>query len=155
MSMSSLHKIQVCVKGSRVLLQVALIFIFLHFFGVPAIKRFLAREVMVVNTLRNSGGKIAAPSITINARNPKTLRGWQGDERDSEKYLLACLQRSDSEACVDNGTYSQSDVLDDVLLGYKKTLSLMNMTNLWRKDYLREALKNVFFLTYLFGLAPF
>ena len=102
MSLSSLQKIQVFVKGSRVLLQVALIFIFLYFFGVPAIKQFLASEVMVVNTLRNTGGKIAAPSITINARNPNTLRGWRGDERDSEKYLLACLQKSDSEACVYN-----------------------------------------------------
>ena len=154
MSLSSLQKIQVFVKGSRFLLQMVLIFIFLYFFGVPAIKRFLASEVMVVKTLRNSGGKIAAPSITINARNPKTLKGWRGDDRNAEKYLEACLQRNDSETCVDNETYKQSDIFNDILLGYRKKLSLMNVTNLWKKDYLRTIEGSIFTFNFLLSVGP-
>ena len=69
-------------KGSRILLQLVLASIFLFFFGVPAIKQYLAKEVMVVKTLREN---FAAPSISINARNPKTRRGWKKEEY--EKYL--------------------------------------------------------------------
>ena len=142
---------KVFVKGSRFVLQLALIIIFLYFFGMPAIKRYLAREVMVVKTFRKSGGKIAAPSITINTRNPKTSKGWRGEDSNSEKYLEACLQSSDPEACVDNETYSQSDVFSDVLLGYSKKLSLMNLTNMWRKDYQSYRLGSI--LTFNFPLS--
>ena len=141
-------------KSSRLVLQMTLIFIFLYFFGEPAIKRFLAREVMVVKTLRNTGGKIAAPSITINALNPKTNRGWKGDDKDSEKYVEACLQKSDSETCVDNETYGQSDVFNDVLLGYHQRLSLMNLTNLWRKDYLRTPQGSIFTFNFPLSVGP-
>ena len=75
---------------SRLLLQLALTSIFFIFFGQPAIKQFLAREVMVVKTMRESGGKIAAPSISINARNPKTKLGWKVD--GIGKYLETCLR---------------------------------------------------------------
>ena len=142
------------VKGSRVVLQMALVFIFLYFFGMPAIKRFLAREVMVVKTLRNTGGKTAAPSITINARNPKTLRGWRGDERNSEKYLEACLRQNNNAKCIDNETYGQSDVFNDLLLGYSQKLSLMNLTNLWRKDYLRTTQGSIFTFDILLNVGP-
>ena len=154
MSLVSAWKSQVFVTGSRLVLQMVLIFIFLYFFGVPAIKQFLAREVMVVKTLRNTGGKIAAPSITINAVNPKTARGWKGDDRNSEKYLEACLQRSDSETCIDNGTYGQSDVFNDVLLGYHQKLSLMNLTDLWRKDYLKTSQESIFTFNFPFSVGP-
>ena len=151
MSLVSAWKSQVFVTGSRLVLQMVLIFIFLYFFGVPAIKQFLAREVMVVKTLRNSWGKIAAPAITINARNPKTLRGWRGDNRDIEK---ACLQRNDSVTCIDNGTYNQSDIFNDVLLGYRKKLSLINVTNLWRRDYLRAVEGSIFTFNFLLSVGP-
>ena len=70
----------ILVKGSRPLLQLTLALIFLFFFGIPAIKQYLAKEVMVVKTMRDSGGKISAPSISINARNPKNKRGWKVDD---------------------------------------------------------------------------
>ena len=69
------------VKGSRLFLQLTLAFIFLVFFGLPAIKQYLAREVMVVKTIRESGGKIATPSISINARNPRTKLGCFTDPK--------------------------------------------------------------------------
>ena len=141
-------------KVSRLVLQMALVFIFLYFFGVPSIKRYLAREVMLVKTLRKSGGKISAPSITINARNPKTNQGWRGEESNSEKYLEACLQRSDSESCIDNGTYSQSDVVNDVLLGYSKKLSLLNLTNFWRKDYHETRQGSIFTFNFPLSVGP-
>ena len=146
---------RICVKGSRLVFQLSLVLIFLYFFGAPAINRYLAKEVMVVKTLRNSGGKIAAPSISVDARNPKTARGWKGDDRNTEKYLEACLQRNDSEICIDNETYSQSDVFNDVLLGYFKKMSLMNLTNLWRKNYPRTKTGSIFTYDFPLSVGPF
>ena len=145
---------RICVKGSRLVFQVSLVLIFLYFFGAPAINRYLAKEVMVVKTLRNSGGKIAAPSISVDARNPKTARGWRGDDRNTEKYLEACIQRNDSEMCIDNETFSHSDVFNDVLLGYFKKLSLKNLTNLWRKDYTRTKGGSIFTFNFPLSVGP-
>ena len=122
------------VNSSRLLLQLALTSIFLIFFGHPAIKQFLAREVMVVKTMRESGGKIAAPSISINARNPKTKLGWKVD--GIGKYLETCLRSNYSaDYCIENGTYGQNEVFTNVFLGYKRMFSLMNIKNLWRKHF--------------------
>ena len=44
-------------KGLRLLFQLVLVLIFLFFFGLPALKRYFAMEVMVVKTMRESGGK--------------------------------------------------------------------------------------------------
>ena len=143
-----------CVKGSRLVFQLGLIVTFLFFFGAPAVNRYLAKKVMVVKTLRESGGKIAAPSISVDARNPKTARGWRGDDRNTEKYLEACLQRNDSEMCIDNQTYSHSDVFNGVLLGYFKKLSLKNLTNLWRKDYTRTKGGSIFTFNFPLSVGP-
>ena len=140
------------IKGSRPLLQLALASIFLFFFGIPAIKKYLARDVMVVKSLRESRGKIAAPSISINARNPKTKLGWKVD--DTWKYLENCLLSNQSENCIENGTYNQRDVFNNVFLGYTRMFSLMNSTNLWRKDFARTKHGSFFTFNFPFQVGP-
>ena len=51
-------------KGVRLLLQILLLAIFLHFFGLPAIEKYQRREVMVVETSKDTDG-IPLPAITI------------------------------------------------------------------------------------------
>ena len=139
----------VLVKASRLSLQLVLASIFLFFFGVPAIKKYLAKEVLVVKTLREN---FAAPSISINARNPKTRRGWKKEEY--EKYLQSCLQSNHSETCIENETYNKSGVFNNVFLGYTRKFSLMNSTNLWRKDFSRIPEGSIFTLNFPFNVGP-
>ena len=140
------------VKGSRLFLQLTLAFIFLFFFGLPAIKQYLAREVMVVKTIRESGGKIATPSISINARNPRTKLGWKED--DTWAFLENCLLSNHSENCIENGAYSQKEVLNNVFLGYTRMLSLMNTTNLWRKHFGKTTHGSFFTFNFPFPVGP-
>ena len=140
------------IKGSRPLLQLALASIFLFFFGIPAIKQYLKKEVMVVKSMRESRGKIAAPSISINARNPKTKLGWKVD--DTWRYLENCLLSNHSENCIENGTYKQSEVFNNVFLGYTRMFSLMNSTNLWRKDFARTKHGSFFTFNFPFQVGP-
>ena len=141
------------VNGSRLLLQLALTSIFLFFFGLPAVKQFLAREVMVVKTMRESGGKIATPSISINARNSKTKLGWKVE--DTWKYLESCLLSSNStNSCIEDGTYSQNEVFNNVLLGYTRKFSLINTTNLWQKYFVRTVHGSLFTFNFPFQVGP-
>ena len=95
----------IVLKVLRLLFQLALILIFLFFFGLPALKRYLAMEVMVVKTIRESGGKIAAPAISINARNLKTRLGWKGDDRELDKLKIdKCLKTNFTQTCIEYGT---------------------------------------------------
>ena len=140
------------VKGPRLLLQLTLALIFLFFFGLPAIKQYLTKEVMVVKTMRESGGKIATPSISINARNPKTKLGWKVD--DTWTYLENCLLSNHSENCIENGVYNQKEVLNNVFLGYTRMLSLMNTTNLWRKHFAKTTQGSFFTFNFPFPVGP-
>ena len=51
-------------RGIKIVLQIFLLITFLVFFGVPAIKKYQRREVMVVETSKDRDG-IQLPSITI------------------------------------------------------------------------------------------
>ena len=140
------------VNSSRLLLQLVLTSIFLFFFGLPAIKQFLAREVMVVKTMRESGGKIATPSISINARNPKTKLGWKVE--DTWKYLESCLLTNDIGTCIENQTYQQHEVFNNVFLGYTRMFSLMNSTNLWQKYFAMHGHGSFFTFNFPFDIGP-
>ena len=145
----------VVLKGPRLLFQLALTIIFLFFFGLPAFKRYFAMEVMVVKTTRESGGKIVAPAISINARNPKTRLGWKGDDRELDKLKIdKCLQTNYTQACIENGTYSRNEVFLDVIMGYTKRLSLMNRTKLWQKDITRVTRGSFFTINFPFPVGP-
>ena len=139
-------------SGSRLFLQLTLTSVFLFFFGQPAIKQYLAREVMLVKTVRESGGKIATPSISINARNPKTKLGWKVD--DTWTYLENCLRSNHSENCIENETYNRSEVFNNVFLGYAKKFSLMNLTNLWRKHFAITDYGSFFTFDFPFQVGP-
>ena len=145
----------VVLKGPRLLFQLALTIIFLFFFGLPALQRYFAMEVMVVTTTRESGGKIAAPAISINARNPKTRLGWKGDDRELDKLNIdKCLQANNTQTCIENGTYSRNEVFLDVLMGYKKLLSLMNRKKLWQKDITRVTRGSIFTINFPYPVGP-
>ena len=82
---------------SRFSLQLSLTFTFFFFFGLPAVKKYLSREVMVVRTVKKNGrGLVEPPAITINARNPITKYGWKDNGLDFWG-LKTCLENNASD----------------------------------------------------------
>ena len=117
----------------RPALQVVLLVIFLHYFGVPAVSRYQRREVMVVSSRRDTGG-IQAPAITISALSPEDLSGWKSGFEDAS---ITCISNISSIAqkCIEQKTYNQSETLNDVTLGYVKRQSLLNQDGLVTEDF--------------------
>ena len=96
-------------QGIKIVLQICLLITFLVFFGVPAIKKYQRREVMVVETSKNMDG-IQLPSITIVERNTKK-GAMQG----------SCFSLNSSvEDCMVLKTNNLSHMLKGVVLGSSK-----------------------------------
>ena len=77
----------------RPCLQLVLLVIFLHYFGLPAVSRYQKMEVMVVSSRRDTGG-IQAPAITIAAGNP---HGWRDNVTDLPRIEQKCKSRANNQ----------------------------------------------------------
>ena len=99
---------------SRFLFQLVLFTIFLYFFGLPAVEKYCRKEVILVETIKNEDG-IHAPAITIAL--PDQLE---------EDVFERC--NTSIEACIMASTFNSTNLIDSVLLGYERRMSL-NLTN--------------------------
>ena len=118
-----------------VILQLVLLAIFLLFFGLPAVQRFLAGEVMVMYSQEASGG-IEAPSITASARNSKTNRAWKSmnispDIGSLLENQCSGLANKTLEQCIVQKTFTQSDVIKEAFLGTSSRTPLLD----WQRDF--------------------
>ena len=95
---------------SRFLFQLVLFAIFLNFFGLPAVEEYRKKEVMVVETLKNTDG-IPAPAITIAL--PDQLKEDIFDRRNTsiESWIAA-------------STFNSTNLIGSVLLGYERKMTL-------------------------------
>ena len=96
-------------RGIKIVLQIVLLVTFLVFFGVPAIKKYQKREVMVVETSKDTDG-IQLPSITI------------VENKDKDEMQGSCFSPNTSsvEDCMVLKTHNLSHLLKGVVLGYSK-----------------------------------
>ena len=94
----------------RLFLQLLLLSIFLYFFGLPAIGKYLKQDVMVVEMKIDTGG-IPLPAITISG---------------SAASDIPCFSRNLTTSCIEANTYNLSQNLKDIILGYtrKESVSL-------------------------------
>ena len=112
-----------------------LLVVFFMFFGLPAVRRFLLRGVMVVKTRRDTDG-IVAPTITLVSRDENTLKGWKGPTKGfyDDPQCTNLTTNQSLESCIEEKTFSQEEVFADVLLGMEEKDSLMT-ESLWREDF--------------------
>ena len=106
---------------ARILVQVALLIAFLHFFGLPAIARFAKMDVMIVETTKQTSG-IPVPAITI------TVPG--------QIYGHSCFNGNSSiDACLERISPKQSNLLKSVVLGYRDQKEILITDENIRSDY--------------------
>ena len=106
---------------ARILIQAALLVVFLHFFGLPAIARFGKMDVMVVETMKQTNG-IPVPAITITV--PSQINGH------------SCFNGNSSiDACLERITLKQSNLLKSVVLGYRDKKEILITDEIIRSDY--------------------
>ena len=121
-------------KTGKLGLQILLLVIFFHFFGLPAVERFQQKEIIMVDSEKDNGG-IYLPAITIAARNPQTQRGWRGPEIVNTIEDVCGDFDGPIDKCIDEKTYNQSETVHDVLVGERKRKSLLNTTNGLSTEY--------------------
>ena len=121
----------------RLALQTLLLAIFLHFFGIPAVRKFNRNEVMMVKTSKLTNG-IPAPAISV------SLPPFGNPYR--------CFDLTDSvEECIKANTYNQSQTLSDVILGFTRWKSFSGAKNVFTEDYIGTTRQYTFKLNLTIG----
>ena len=98
----------------KLLLQILHLATFLHFFGLPAIEKYLKRDVMVVETSKDTNG-IPLPAIT--------LFSW--DAPENEKYRSCYNLNVSIEDCLETNKPNVSNILKKILFGFEKKRALV------------------------------
>ena len=120
-------------------LQLALLICFLAWFGIPLIKKYYNNDIILV-TSKMDGTKIRAPAVTIclaTATDHGT--GWKGDVHNITSFgdvlRHTCQMKTDNiTACIEQETFSQTEVIPKVVKGWTKKESLMN-PDFWQDDF--------------------
>ena len=109
-------------EAVRLALQTLLLAIFLHFFGIPAVRKFKRNEVMVVKGSKLTNG-IPAPAISVSL--------------PSSGKQLQCFDFEESvEECIKANTYNQSQTLSDVIMGFTRRKSFSGVKDVFKEDYI-------------------
>ena len=105
---------------SKLIIQLWLLGLFLHFFGLPALKRFRDKKVVVVTSTKKSGGT-PAPAVTIVVSSGNvTKSGWKGNRYVSGFVRNICDETNTTETiigCIERQTYDFSEVVKSVKFG--------------------------------------
>ena len=136
----------------NILLQLGLFVIFLIFFGIPSVTKYLDKETMVVHSEEETNG-IEAPAITMFAVKKTGIAmsmmtlGWKTIDNsltslDSFKMIDHCMKTGwiDIKACISYDTFELSEFLKEAKLGLfdeKNTTSLFrdpSTSPLWTED---------------------
>ena len=121
----------------NILLQLVLFVIFLVFFGIPSVQKYLDQETIVIYSEDQTDG-IEPPAITFLAM--KNHRGWksvQGDNISNVFNMVDHCKRigyTDFEACAKNDSFGLVDFLYEAKIGAFKPKSLLMNSSLWRED---------------------
>ena len=108
--------------------------IFLQFFGIPYILRYLENKVLVVVDKKETKG-IPAPAITFCGIHPKT-KAWK-KATSLTTALNTCNSSDNLFDCMESQAWSLEDVVLDAVKGVTVKENLMN-ASLWSSQFLKK-----------------
>ena len=125
------------------LLHLLLFLLFLAFFGVPAIEKYLERKTIVIFSEEQTNG-IEAPAITFVPSN-YSIFGWKSVEESTEDPNTSfdmvdhCrrLNATEMESCISHDTFQLDDFLRAARLGfYSEEYSFLgeSSSSFWTED---------------------
>ena len=118
----------------KLIIQLWLLGLFLHIFGLPALKRFQDKKVIVVTSTKETG-PTPAPSVTIAVRNKQTGIGWKKTQiRGFVKKLCAYANTTETIIdCIERQTYNMSEIDAKVKFGIGYFAKVV--TEPWKEDF--------------------
>ena len=119
--------------ASKCLIQLGLLLLFLYYFGIPSVQRYLNEQVLTVSTVQYPG-EIQPPTVTVVAFSGEdggwneavTSVGW-------EALNKVCGKAVDIAGCVETNTRSLAETVH-AELGYNLRKPL-TAPSLWREDF--------------------
>ena len=101
--------------SAKISFQLALFIIFLFYFGLPAVEKYIRKDVMVVDRMKNTDG-IPVPDITVSIWN--------------ESVYGSCLQKEGEpiETCIEAAEKNLPQ-LDSIVFGSKRQKSIENISH--------------------------
>ena len=124
------------------ILQIILFVLFLIFFGIPSVQKYLEKQTIVISSEEQTNG-IKAPVITFVALKKRGVAmGWKSVDKDmhfkSFVFVRHCqkMNFTDIDICHQNDTFEKDDFLKSARLGFYKdnSRSLFNESSMWTKD---------------------
>ena len=120
------------------ILQVVLLVLFMIFFGVPSIEKYLDKQTIAISSKEQTNG-IEAPAITFVAIKK---HGWKSVDKDfdwsSFDMVRHCqkMNFTDVDICQKNDTFGRDDFLKSARLGFyqENSRSLFNESSMWTED---------------------
>ena len=103
----------------KLIIQLWLLGLLLYIFGLPSLKRFQDKKVVVVTSTRASGGT-PAPAITIVVSGKAIKSGWKVEGPISGFVQQICNEANTTKTiidCIERQTYNISEVVTSVKLG--------------------------------------
>ena len=140
----------------NVILQVLLFIIFLLYFGIPSVEKYLKKQTIVLTSEEITNG-MEAPAITFVAfKENKSMLGWKSvnETLNFESFSLVrhChgINLTDLETCIRSDTIDLGDFLKETRLGIfeEKSTSIPSKTSspMWTEDMAASFLGRYFTL---------
>ena len=104
---------------SKLILQIWLLGLFLHIFGLPAVNRYLDKRVIVVTSVEKAES-IPIPAITIAAKGGTSRNGWkkQGEvQKIVRKFCKEAMTVETLVKCIERETYNLSEISSGIKMG--------------------------------------
>ena len=122
---------------ARLIIQIVLFGFFLYLFGLPAWRRYQDKKVLVVTSMRDTGG-LEAPAVTVVVERNETSTGWKADilrtssfvERYCKDYIAKEQTISD---CIEEKTYNLSEILESAHQGI--SFSPKPIDAVWKEEF--------------------
>ena len=134
------------VLGTNFFLYLVSFLLFLGYFGIPSIEKYLEKQTIIVTSEEQTNG-IRAPAVTFSAAKNSIL-GWKTlDESIIEDFTTFDLfdhcnsiNISDIDTCVSTDTFQRADFLKTARLGFteqtiKKDFLDESSSSFWTEDF--------------------
>ena len=132
------------VLTTHLILHVVLFTLFLIFFGVPSVKKYLDKETIVIYSEEQSNG-IEAPAITFVAmrKTPSVAKGWKSAHHNITFETFAMfdhcqgLNFTNMDVCLKKNTIAKDEFLNSARIGsWSNTTSITyeSSSSLWSED---------------------
>ena len=123
--------------SAKFLLQILLFGLFLYFFGIPAVERYQEKKVLVVKSVRDTGG-LEAPAVTIIVKRNTTHTGWKKPDLYVSNFVQnSCGTKKRKNqtitACIEKRTFDRSEICTAVNIGVGRYSRPANVA--WTEDF--------------------